>query len=137
LQSLQDSLSVNLSEGLKIYHQSQTHLQSPAHLPEKSLQEISPVAPQSTPSPLSEADCQYFASVVANQVLAYMLDNTLQTELHKLQFKLDEYYTDNREMAAHIRQLIAENEALKQTLETTEKKVNEYKHLCGKFYIKL
>lgn len=137
LQALQNNLSVNLAEGLKLYQNTDNQTQQAPH--QANTKKTTPTHQNTPPAPqdLTEKQWDHLASLVANQVLTYMLDNTLQAELHKLQFKVDEYYTDNREMAEHIRQLVNENETLKQSVKNTEKQISNFKHIFSKFYIKL
>lgn len=122
LQVLEKDLSLGLEEGLQAYRQHQ-HLQTGLWR-EEGLK------------PSDEAHWEDLAKLVADHVLAYMLDNPLQTELQALKTQNKEYYRDNRALTQQMRKLVDENDGLRKALTTAEKELASYHRLAGGFYVK-
>lgn len=122
LQALEKDLSLGLEEGLQAYRQHQ-NLQTGLWR-EEGLK------------PSDEAHWEDLAKLVADHVLAYMLDNPLQNELQELKTQNKQYYKDNRAMAQQVRKLVDENDSLRKALNIAEKELATYHRLAGGFYVK-
>lgn len=121
LRELEQSIPLTLEEGLHTYRQH--HAQPQAGLW------------TSTPS-VEEAHWNDFAKLVADHVLAYMLDNPLQEELEALKLKNIEDERDNRLMSQQIRELALENSALKVALYKAEQELALFTPVAGGFFKK-
>lgn len=120
LKALEETLSLDLEEGMEAFHQ---YRQS------QHAQENETVS--------GESDWDELARLVADHVMAYMLDNPFQGELNQLRGKMDEYYQDNRKMAQHVQQLVDENEQLRVSVSACELELARFRNLAGNLYFKL
>lgn len=122
LRVLEKGLSLGLDEGLQVYRQHQ-HLQTGLWR-EEGLK------------PSDETHWEDLAKLVADHVLAYMLDNPLQNELQDVKSQNKAYYKDNLAMAQQVRKLVDENDTLRSALGKAEKELASYHKLAGGFYVK-
>ncbi len=120
LKALEDTLSLDLEEGLEAFRQYRQGQQTELYEPVSS-----------------ESDWDELARLVADHVLAYMLDNPLQIELNQLRAKMDEYYQDNQKMAEHVHRLMGENEQLRVSVSACELDVARFRNLVGNLYLKV
>ena len=120
LKALEDTLSLDLEEGLEAFREYQQSQQAALDEPMSG-----------------ESDWDELARLVADHVLAYMLDNPLQIELNQLRAKMDEYYQDNRKMAEHVHRLMEENEQLRVSVSACELEVARFRNLAGNLYLKV
>ena len=123
LKKLEQTIPLNLEDGMQAYRQHQGGPQAGLWREESASG--------------GEADqWDGLAKLVADHVLAYMLDNPLQNQLDELRLKNDEYYRDNRAMAEQVRKLVEENEHLRHSLSKAEKELAHFQKLGGSFYLK-
>ncbi|WP_303675175.1 hypothetical protein [Vampirovibrio chlorellavorus] len=121
LRELEQNLPFTLEEGLHAYRQHQAQ-------PQVGLW-------TSTPS-VEEAHWNDFAKLVADHVLAYMLDNPLQEELASLRQQGSESERETRRMARQIQELALENSALKVALHKAEQELAQFIPVAGGFFKK-
>lgn len=123
LKALEQTLPLGLEEGLQSYRMHQA-------VPQMGLWR------ENTGKTAEEAHWEDFAKLVADHVLAYMLDNPLQAELQDLRIRNDAFHKDNHAMAEQTHKLIAENEQLRNALHRAEQELASYHKVAGGFFIK-
>lgn len=121
LRELEQNLPFTLEDGLDAYRQYQAQPQ---------------VGLWTSPPSVEEAHWNDFAKLVADHVLAYMLDHPLQDELEALRQKNSEFERDNRLMSQQIRELAWENSALKVALHKAEQELALFTPVAGGFFKK-
>lgn len=120
LKELEETLSLDLEEGMEAFRQYRQSQHVQGH-----------------ESGSGDSDWDELARLVADHVLAYMLDNPFQGELNQLRGKMDEYYQDNRKMAQHVQQLVDENEQLRVSVSACELELARFRNLAGNLYFRL
>ncbi len=123
LKTLEQQISLNLEEGMQAYRQYQGGTQAGLWREEAQ-------------SGSDEAHWDGLAKLVADHVLAYLLDNPLESQLQELRLKNEEFYRDNRTMAEQVRRLVEENDGLRRSLLKAERELATFHKLGGSFYIK-
>ncbi len=125
LQELEESLSMRFGEVMGNYRRE-------AEMAEDT-------AEASDPTLADNARWDELAQQVAEHVLSYLseVQHPLRKELEKTRLEADEYYRDNKAMAAQIRQLMAEKEHLQRALSLYEFEVARYRGVLGNLYVKL
>lgn len=121
LKVLEESMSLNLTEGLAAYreHQGLRSLKTAGlHTPE---------AP----------DWDDLAKQVADHVVSYLAETTGLSEAEHWQARNDALYEDNRAMAEHVQRLVEENELLRNSVSVCELELAHFRHLLGNLYLKL
>ncbi|WP_373532591.1 hypothetical protein [Vampirovibrio sp.] len=120
LKALEQNLPLSFDEGLQAYRQHQGPLQAGLSLSDSA----------------EQAHWEDLAKLVADHVLAYMLDNPLQNELQDLRLQNGQHYQDNRRMAEQVRKLVAENTQLRTALHQAEKALSHFHPVAGGLYVK-
>lgn len=123
LKVLEQNLSLGFDEGVRVYRQHQSQPQAGLGRSETALS-------------AEEAHWEDLAKLVADHVLAYMLDNPLQNELQDLRRQNSFYYKDNLLMTEQVRKLADENDGLRKALSQIEKELASFHQVAGGFYIK-
>jgi hypothetical protein len=121
LRALEQSLPFTLEDGLDAYRNHDAQ-------PQVGLW-------TSTPS-VEEAHWNDFAKLVADHVLAYMLEYPLKDELESLRQKSSESERETRRMAHQIQELALENSALKVALHKAEQELALFTPVAGGFFKK-
>lgn len=123
LEALQQNLSLGFDEGLQAYRQHRMK-------PQAGVWQEAPHASA------EDGHWDDLAKLVADHVLAYMLEHPLKEELRNLRAENREYYRDNRSMAEQVRKLVDENEHLRRALQKAENELTAFHKLAGSFYVR-
>ena len=123
LKELERNLSLDVEAGMRLYrhhqHRGQTGLGHTA-----------------IPDAADAPEWDDLAKLVADHVLAYMLDNPLQTDLAAMRRKNDQFYEDNRVMAKQVQELLSENDSLRTAVTAAEGEVARFQKIIGNLYLK-
>jgi hypothetical protein len=120
LKVLEQDLSLGFDEGLQAYRQHQAHSQVGLGLSDS----------------VEQAHWEDLARLVADYVLAHVLDSPLRQELQDLRLRNGEYYQDNRLMSEQVRKLVDENAQLRNALHQAEKELRHFHPVAGGLYVK-
>jgi hypothetical protein len=120
LKVLEQDLSLGFDEGLQAYRQHQAN----------------PQVGLGGSDSVEQAHWEDLARLVADHVLAQVLDSPLRHELQDLRLKNEEYYQDNRLMSEQVRKLVDENAQLRNALHQAEKELRHFQPVAGGLYVK-
>jgi hypothetical protein len=132
LKELEESLSMSFAEGMQAYHRLRAEQSGDPAWAEATTETVSP-------SLSEDLQVDAFARVVAEHVLAslHTTSDPIQQEMEHLQQKANNYYHDNRAMAAQIQRLLVEKEQLQQAITAYQLELSRFRPLVGNLHLKV